>query len=250
MDSLTTTTVKVGDQFQITGLRVDAFSAELFIVLILTIGLGLVAWKYGPKLFVSRRKTECKTCMRIVSTLNDTYRSKINSVKHSILHDQLSFADLVFSSIESKIISLYKKSLDELKVDPKRQREELIMYKSFLANETEGLKMFIRLRLKENHLSRFNREQFETYAREVSNKIATDVRLDMNSKWVEFFSVPVEMNKIAIDEHIETFLRDLRSIFSNAYEVTIKKEAEIKELEDRFEKDLDQLVRDSKGGKI
>jgi hypothetical protein len=197
-DTLTTATIAVG-KASLTGVTVNAFTPLMFILLIVVIAVGFVAWKYGPKMFAQKRTTSCGTCMRIISILNDTYRSRINTAKDEVLRQQMNFAELVFSSIELKIVSKYKKSLDSLYIPPVKQQEEMEIYKAFLSNETHNLKNFVRLRLKENHILRYTRTQFSTYIDEMCEKIIGQTRLDMTTKWVSNFSVPIAMNKKEID---------------------------------------------------
>lgn len=248
-DTLTTTTLAVG-KASLTGVTVHAFTPLMFIALIVVIAVGFVMWKYGGVWFTTKRKTQCNTCMRIISILNDTYRSRINTAKDEVLRQQMNFAELVFSSIELKIVSKYKKSLDSLYIPPVKQQEEMEIYKAFLANETHDLKNFVRMRLKENHILRYTRTQFSTYIDEMCEKIIGQTRLDMTTRWVSNFSVPIAMNKKEIDELLPSIVNDVKSIFSTAYDIAEKKEIEIKELEKMFDDELKKVVSDAKKGLI
>ena len=250
MDTATITSIAIGSA-SMAGLSVHAFTPLMFIALIVVIAVGFVMWKYGPKLFPKhKRTTSCGTCMRIISTLNDTYRSRINIAKDEVLRQQMNFGDLVFSSIELKIISKYKKSLDTLFIPPVKQQEEMEIYKAFLSNETHDLKNFIRLRLKENHILRYTRNQFSTYSNEICEKIIGQTRLDTTTKWVSNFSVPIGMNKKEIDELLPSIVNDVKSIFSTAYDIAEKKDSEVKELEKMFDDELKKVVSDARKGLI
>jgi len=249
MADTSTVAIALGNA-SISGLSVSTFNPIIFIALIIVIAVGVVAWKFGPKLFIQKRRTQCPTCMRIVSITNDTYRSRINTAKEEVLRQQMNFAELVFSSIELKIISKYKKSLDALYIPPVKQQEEMMIYKAFLNNETESLKTFVRQRLKENHILRYTRTQFATYIDEMCDKIITQTRLDMTERWVSNFSVPIQMNKKEIDELLPSIVNDVKSIFSTSYDIAEKKEEEIKELEKMFDDELKKIVTDAKKGLI
>ena len=249
MDTATITSIAIGSA-SMAGLSVHAFTPLMFIALIVVIAVGVVVWKFGPKLFIQKRTTSCGTCMRIISTLNDTYRSRINIAKDEVLRQQMNFAELVFSSIELKIISKYKKSLDTLFIPPVKQQEEMEIYKALLANETHDLKNFVRLRLKENHILRYTRTQFSTYSNDICEKIIGQTRLDMTTKWVSNFSVPIAMNKKEIDELLPSIVNDVKSIFSTAYDIAEKKDSEVKELEKMFDDELKKVVSDARKGLI
>lgn len=241
--------VSVG-KTSIAGLTVHAFSPALFIVLVSVVVIGVILWKYGSTIFSKKRKTECSSCMRIVSITNDTFRSKINAINDGILRQQLNYAELVFGSIELKIISAYKAGLDALGVGPSKQREEMIIYKCFIANETSTLKSFIRLRIKENHILEYSEDQFRTYVSEITDKIVNQTRLDMSDKWVSALSVPIESNKRRIDDLIPSIEHDVGTIFYTAYSIAKKCHDEILALEHEYSVALDDLVKRARQGTL
>lgn len=250
VDTITTTAITVG-KASLTGVSVHAFTPLMFVILIMVIAVAVVVYKFGPKLFPKhKRESSCLTCFKIVTSINDNYRSRIEGLRASVLPEQLNYAALIFSSIESKLISLYKKSLDALMVDNHRQRDEISVYRAFLHNETIELKSFVELRLRQNHILQYSRTQFSTYANEVCDKIITDTRLQMCEKWSDFFSVPLAMNVKEVDLIIDQLKHDIISIFTTAYDIGEKKNTEIEKLEKEYSDALNTHLDDVKKGRI
>lgn len=228
------------------GLNVGMFTPMDFIILISIVSIALIIFKYANSIW--RPKVECSSCMKLVSTTNDIYRSRINLIKQSTLKEQMSYAELVFGTLETKLLVIYKSLIDKTLSDPLKKHEELTVYKAFLRNETQVLKDYIRLRLKENHLTQYTPDQFSIYSNEITEKLLNDTFLSMQDNWHTSLSVDIDDNINEVKLIIHDIKKDLAAILTNAYNISLQKETEEHCVIEEFHAELNKITDNVRKG--
>lgn len=249
MDTTTTTISIFG--MSISGLSVLSFTPDHLILLVVVIILGVLFLRMSKnfKLY-TKKKTNCSTCFRIIHIEDDIRSKKVFDLQTSILREQLEHAELVISTIRTKIIELYRKEVTKYHLDPERQKDETTLYTALVDVQYERAMDWIRLRLKANHIEQKTEEEFAEYCKEVVSKLISDTRTNMEAVWTKFFSVPRSDINRKIDDLQVDFYNDIRSIFSHAQKIAKEKKEEIEKMNKEYEEKMDDLLKKAKNGDL
>lgn len=236
---------------KVSGLSVLALTPEHLILTLIVIIFGAILFRLSKNIkVITKKKTNCSTCFEIIRIHDDTHSRKVFSLQSSILKEQIEYAELILSTIKTKIIDVYRKQLDSVGIDPQRHKDEMDMYSAFIEVQHNRAVDWVRLRLKANHLEEKTEEEFAEYTKEVVSKMISDTRMNMLSHWNTFFSVPLSENKNRIDDMQVDLYNDIRAIFSHAQKVAKEKRLLIKQADEEYDNEMSNLLYKAKTGNL
>ena len=198
-----------------------------------------------------RLNVGCSTCIKIVNTISDTYRSKIDMVKNSIVRDQMTYAEFMLETMFVKFCSSFKEQLVKKRingeVDIHLETRQYNLYRRALELAFWEIKSWVRIRIKENHFADYDEDKFKVYCKDVVIKIFNDARDWLNKSWPEELIIDSAEDFTYIEKNVkDEMVGHGVAIFIRAREITIEARKEINKLHEEWDAELDRTINDLK----
>lgn len=193
----------------------------------------------------------CGTCIKIVNTISDTYRSKIDIIKNSVVRDQMTHAEFILETMFVKFCSSFKEQLVKKRVsgivDINFETKQYNLYRRTLELAFWEIKSWVRIRIKENHFADYDDDKFKSYCKDVVIKIFNDARDWLNKSWPEELIIDSAEDFTYVEKNFkEDMVSHGVSIFIRAREISLEAKKQINKLHDDWDDELDRTINDLK----
>lgn len=193
----------------------------------------------------------CGTCIKIVNGISDTYRTKIDIIRNSVVRDQMTYAEFMLEIMFVKFCSSFKEQLVKKRVDGvvdiHFETRQYNLYRRSLELAFWEIKSWVRIRIKENHFADYDDVKFKTYCKDVVIKIFNDARDWLNKSWPEELIIDSAEDFTYIEKTIkDDMVSSGVSIFVRAREISIEARKQIEILHSEWDEELDRTISDLK----
>ena len=221
----------------------------LLIVLAITITLKIDTIKklmsfrvWGKK---KAQKRTCKDCILILLSKGEQYNQDRNTIKDSILDNQMTFASHKIDSLFLSLVRSYSQDIikarkDKDNPDYELENKEYLMYQEMLGNALDLCKKEIRRSFKENGFHEKEGKDFNDYVKKQTETLMSVGRTYVKEKY------PSHGMMISIEDRFGRMdTRDIESqvmeVYLNAKDIRIKADNDIIDLKEKFSNDIEKL---------
>lgn len=222
----------------------------LFAILITIVGRNMnfvvVFFRKMGSLFKRKNKLSCGYCALIMlNSVSDSVRKK-KEIKDNLLDDQMKYVELKIEVFVSNMLQSYKKDQKQFRKNNENpdyvmEDKEYKLYKEGLKNTIELVIREIRRSFKENGFHQKSGKEFADYVKEKSAEL---ISIAKNYTMLYYPSdnmiVPLSYRFEKLDEKE---IEDLTfEVFIKAKEIINNAEIKIKEIENQFQKTMDEIA--------
>jgi len=238
----------------ITGLQVwqATIIITLIVVLLILSPLILTGCKILFNSFIKlyKKGRRCGDCILIIFGISEKYKLNIDTLRRKILENQMTYVE---QKIEMLILELLRTYQEDQQIIAKEKagypseemlERDYINYKESIGNAIELAKKEIRRSFKENGFDGISGKEFATYVKEKAVDLLAIARRYMMNTYYKNAFVSLEYRFKTFDER--QFEDIVFEVYIKAKEIRLNTEAKIKELEEKFKEEIDNLIKENK----
>jgi hypothetical protein len=204
-------------------------------------------FKWIGSLFKSKRS--CGDCILLIFGTSERYKVQMETLRRNILMNQMTYVEQKIESLTLELLRTYKedqvlivneKSVYSIEIVDR----DYINYKEALSNAIDLSKKEIRRSFKENGFHTKEGKDFADYVKEKAVDLLSIARKYMMNAYYRDSFVPLEYRFKKFDER--KFEDLVFEVYIKAKEVVIDTENKVKELENKFKIEIDNLVKERK----
>lgn len=231
----------------------------LIAVVLVTVAIIILKGKYfifmisnkffGTSFKITEEKTRtCSDCILYMNSLREDYEVEKNSIRDSILKNQMNYSEQKLIEVETLIYSKYLEQVSKLNLSYEDESKQTTIFYGLMKDSIRVTKDEIRRSFKENGFHQIGGTDFSNY---VKSRMSTIKALIIQIYLNRYPSHSMIVSKDTIIPIITSSMHDIEDIlfeiYTRAKEVRLSCEKKIEDIKNIFAKNMDTFLGERNG---